>query len=370
MRAHSIDFSQQHILCVDDTKSNLLVLKLMLEEIGVTHYYEALNAKDAYTILEKEPIDAILLDVMMPDIDGIAATKHIRGQNQYDTIPIIMVTANDDNQTFSDCFQAGADDFLSKPINPIVLQVRLEAQLQKREIQKVLVEQSRFTAMDEMISMLAHQWRQPLTHINSVTNTIRTRLMLGDVPKEDLESSLEKVETYVTNLSDMISHFKDNFTSSETASCIDIKTLIQEIMIILEKPLLAHNIHVTIHSDPNLPKLRLKRQAVLQVLVNLITNAIDSFMRHSVADAQIHLWVHYSHTCLDIIIEDNGAGISQEDLPHIFEPYFSTKEEKNGKGLGLYFAKQLANEQLNGNLDIRSKTAKTKAHLSIEANTC
>lgn len=366
----TFDFSSQHILCVDDTKSNLLLLELMLNALGVTHVYQASHAEEAYEIVQNNPIDALLLDVMMPDINGIEVTKHLRAQSVYDDIPIIMVTANNDDETFIECFKTGANDFLSKPINPTILEVRLSAQLQKRQMQQSLIQQSRFSAMDEIISMLAHQWRQPLTHINSVASTIRTRLMLQEVPTEELEDALAKIETYVFNLSKSISNFQENFSTNDHPSCTDLQKLVNESRLTLEKLLTKNGITIKEHYDKNIPELLCNHRTLLQVFINLLTNAIESFERHPVENPTISLWFHYSHNLLDLIIEDNGQGIDEKDIPYIFEPYFTTKEEKNGRGLGLYFSRQLVVEQLNGTLELRSNASKTKAHIAIDLPLC
>ena len=150
------DNSDFNVLIVDDTSSNILLLEVILDSYNFNHLYKANTALEAYDILENHNVDAILLEVMMPDIDGIQACATIRSNPEYDLIPIIMVTANDDPKTLKKSFDAGSNDFLGKPINKEALIIRLNAQLQKRSLLQGLIEQSRFTAMDEIISMLAH----------------------------------------------------------------------------------------------------------------------------------------------------------------------------------------------------------------------
>lgn len=360
-----IALEEQHILAVDDNKQNLLLITLLLNEYGVHHIYEAHSAKEAYTILESHPIDAILMDVMMPEIDGIEATRAIRAVPHYDQIPIIMVTANNDNDTFKKSFEAGADDFLSKPINDVKLIARLTSQLQRRQLQQTLVQQSRYSAMDEMVSMLAHQWRQPLSLINTLSNTIRTRIQLESITQDEIDKSLENIEDHIGSLSTMIDNFKDHFTATESSECTDIQELIQQVLS-LRKEVIT-KLHIKVIVDiPQIAYVVLKRQALIQVLVNLLNNAIESLMQNPVNEPSITIKVEQNPSVTTLILTDNGQGISEADMPHIYEPYFSTKREKNGKGLGLYFSKQLANEQLQGNLEIFSSQGKTSCYVTIK----
>ena len=119
-----LSFNNKHILIVDDSETNVLVLKGMLEHENYTSVYSVLSAKEAYIILEKENIDIILLDVVMPDIAGIEACQTINGMKACKNIPIIMVTADTSNKTLKKSFESGANDFITKPINQTNLKVR------------------------------------------------------------------------------------------------------------------------------------------------------------------------------------------------------------------------------------------------------
>ena len=365
MMSTQLSLADQHILIVDDNPNNLLLIELILQEHNVQHIYKALSAKEAFEILEKHPIDAMLMDVMMPDINGIEACKIIRDNRRYDTIPIIMVTAVDDNKTFKESFEVGADDFVPKPINDVILLSRLRSQLEKHQMHKTLIEQSRFSAMDEVISMLAHQWRQPLSVINAITNTVRTKIQLESISSSEVEKAFNKIEANTDELSQMINSFKTSFTSSHSKSCTDISYTINEVCE-LHKVRIGE-LHINVVKDiDKIPSSILARQALIQVTAHLLKNCFDSFQRQQVESPTIYLSLKQRGENVLLTIEDNGQGISEKDMPFIYEPYFSTKIEKNGKGLGLYFAKQLASKQLLGSLQISSQSGKTEAIVTIK----
>lgn len=365
MMSTQLSLSEQHILIVDDNPNNLLLIELILQEHQVKYIYKALSAKQAFEILEIHPIDAILMDVMMPEINGIEACRIIRENRHYDTIPIIMVTAVDDNDTFKESFEVGADDFVPKPINDVILLSRLRSQLEKHQMHKTLIEQSRFSAMDEVISMLAHQWRQPLSVINAITNTVRTKMQLESINSSEIEKAFNKIETNTEELSQMINSFKTSFTSSHSKSCTDISYTINEVCELNKDQITRLNINVVKDID-NIASSILARQSLIQVTAHLLKNCFDSFKRYEVEKPTIYLSLKERGDNAILTIEDNGHGISEEDMPYIFEPYFSTKIEKNGKGLGLYFAKQLAIKQLAGSLQITSVPEKTQVTVTIK----
>lgn len=365
MQTTQLSLADQNILIVDDNPNNLLLIQLILEENKVKQIYKALSAQEAFEALESHDIDAILLDVLMPDINGIQVCKIIRDNPRYNNIPIIMVTAVDDDTTFKESFNAGADDFVPKPINDVVLVSRLKSQLEKHQMRKTLIEQSRFSAMDEIISMLAHQWRQPLSIINTISNTVRTKVQLGSLEETDIEVAFDKIENNTEALSRMIDSFKGSFSSSESKSCTNIATTINEVSILHEAQIKELNIELIQEITPLAPCM-LRSQSLIQVMAHLLQNYFDSFECFHTIRPTIFIKLKEFNESIVLTITDNGNGIKDEDRPYIFEPYFSTKNEKNGKGLGLYFAKQLATKQLEGSLKISSQLGSTQAKVTIK----
>ncbi len=364
MLAMKISLEDQHILLVDDNPSNLLLIELLLEENHIRHIYKATSAKEAFKILETQPIDAVLMDVMMPEINGIEACKIIRQNRHYDAIPIIMVTAVDDNETFKESFQVGADDFIPKPINDVVLISRLKSQLEKYQMHQTLIEQSRFSAMDEVISMLAHQWRQPLGVINAIANNVRTKIELGGLNKEDVFEAFNNIEVNLEELSKLINDFQKSFSSQQKKECTNLAQTIHEVLKLHESTI--KKLGIQIKTDISISESYiLPKQAVVQVLAHIIKNSFDSFSRFDVEHPTINITLTMTEGYAVLAISDNGNGISEADFPFIFEPYFSTKEEKNGKGLGLYFAKQIAEKQLLGALTVTSDSRNTTATVTI-----
>jgi signal transduction histidine kinase len=288
----------------------------------------------------------------------------MRQNKLYDNIPIIMVTAIGDNETFKESFNAGADDFVPKPINDVVLISRLTSQLEKHHMYQTLLEQSRFSAMDEVISMLAHQWRQPLGVINALTNNIRTKMELDSFKKSDITESFDKIESNLEQLSKMINDFKNSFSSIQTKECTSLVLTIDEVLELHQDKIA--NLHIKVNKKVEaIDSFLLAKQAIIQALAHLLKNCFDSFERCKVENPTIEISLKKVNNKVLLAMSDNGEGISEVNLPFIFEPYFTTKTERNGKGLGLYSAKQLVENQLMGELTLNSHNQKTAAEITI-----
>lgn len=366
----SFELKSFSILIVDDNYSNILLIRMLLEKYDVTKIYEAKSAVEAFNILEEHPVDAILLDVMMPEIDGITACKTIRDNKKFDFVPIIMITANDDNITLSKSFDAGADDFTGKPINETVLVTRLQSQLQRTQLQKGVVQKSRFYAMDEMISMLAHQWRQPLSLINSVSNTLRTKIMLDNLKPDEVTEGLKSIETYVSELSELITSFKGNFTSS-AKECSVLDTIFREAIENESIQTLLENSWVTIHIEPSTLRVNIQKRTLIQIVINMLCNAIEALIRDNITNHPlVTLSIEETNNSFSICIADNANGISAEVLPYIYEPYFSTKLAKNGVGLGLFFVKAQVDNDMKGQITFQRDENKSLFTLLFEKNIC
>jgi len=137
----------RNILCIDDIQSNLFTLKNVLE-VSVENQYNvftALSAHDGLEVLLKERIDIILMDVMMPDIDGYEATKIIKSNKKTKKIPIIFVTAKKDDESISMCYEVGGDDYINKPFNYIELLVRVSFHLKLKDKTSLLAKEKEFT---------------------------------------------------------------------------------------------------------------------------------------------------------------------------------------------------------------------------------
>ena len=228
------------------------------------------------------------------------------------------------------------------------------------EQERKLLLQSKFAQMGEMLAMIAHQWRQPLNAISTTAVDAIIRLELDQL-KNTTESEIQeskayllnqftKIEGYTLDLSEVINGFREYFKAEKTVKSIGIDDIIKKSLSILDSSIKEHDVSIELNLD-DVPKITNYQFELLQVVVNIIKNAIDAMHEMSVKDAKIKFTLSRSDKGEKLIIFNGGTTISQENLTKIFDPYFSTKGV-NGMGIGLYMSKVIMQEHCNGQLDV------------------
>ena len=230
-----------------------------------------------------------------------------------------------------------------------------------------MFQQSRLAQMGEMINMIAHQWRQPLSTINGL-------IIVMDIKKskENLENKLfleeefNEIESLTAHMSDTIDDFRDFFKPEKQKIKFQLKDNIEHAINLVRPVLSYENILISTEYQKNIELLGYPNE-LGQVIVNIINNAKDALLIDT-ENKKKEIYIHLSTNNQSIIlsIEDNADGISDELLPHIFDPYFSTKSEKNGTGLGLYISKMIIEEHMGGELSAENTSMGAK--FSIEFN--
>ena len=218
-----------------------------------------------------------------------------------------------------------------------------------RKKDEAMLQQARLAQMGELIAMIAHQWRQPLSSISAISANIQLSLALNEtLDKAELKNELLNIDERVTLLSDTIDDFRNFYNTNRDKSYFDLGETITQAIEILNPSL--RNAHVTLHFNNQLKKpIKSLESELIQVLINIIKNAIDILNER---DQEREIWINafeeQHNTC--ILIEDNAGGIDEKIIPKIFNPYFSTKNEKNGMGLGLYMSQLIIQEHCKGTL--------------------
>lgn len=352
--ASHLPIYDKHILIVDDNATNIILMQAILEEEGFTNIHSARSAHEIYAILETEPVNLLLMDIMMPEIDGLQALETIKNNDKFSQVDVIMVTATDDDDTLRRSFELGAVDFVRKPVNQVELIARLHTTLQNQEKDIMILQHSRFDAMEEIIGMLAHQWRQPLSVINTIVSTLVIQKELNLLNDEELSSSLANINKHTHELSQMLTTFREFFKADAIPTLSSPNEAIREACGLMHEGLEQQHIRLDLDIMDIKPMLYTQNM-LTQVLTNLITNAREAFKKNPVSDPYIAISSFVQNNKVNILVKDNAGGIPIEIQKHIFEPYFTTKSEKNGKGLGLFLAKNIISQHFKGNIYTKSK---------------
>jgi len=221
-------------------------------------------------------------------------------------------------------------------------------ELKKREQQ--LFDQSRLAQMGELISMIAHQWRQPLSVISSTALNLQVKIELGK--RADEEYTLEKLKSIsnvVQDLTHIIDDFRNFYKPDKAQVSIRLDNLFNKTLAIINSSLSSDNITVSLSSTVT-KEISVYDGELMQVILNLLRNAQDNFNDNNITNRQITVHI----TDYVLTVSDNGGGIDEEIINKVFDPYFSTKDEKNGTGLGLYMSKMIVNDHHKGILSFKN----------------
>ena len=239
---------------------------------------------------------------------------------------------------------------LSNTNSELEKQLQEEIQL-RREKEDMLLQQTRQAAMGEMISMIAHQWRQPLTVIGMIAENISLDVMFDTLDTQKLQSSLKDISDQTKYLSQTIDDFRQFFLPNKEKDTIFLHDCVEGALNIIEQNLISHNIEVITNYE-DLTKIDLYKNELVQVFINFLKNAQDAFEEKHLKNAKVEITIKEYDTSVECSIEDNAGGIPVEIQKNIFEPYFTTKNKKNGTGLGLYMSKSIIEDHSSGTIKV------------------
>ena len=220
------------------------------------------------------------------------------------------------------------------------------------EHESLMITQSRFAAMGEMMSMIAHQWRQPLSTTTLLIANERLKMMMDRRDTSEYDKILENISDTMTYLSDTIDDFQTYFKPEKNTKEIFTSELIERVENFVEARLLLARVKLDIQQCKNEP-IETYANEMVQVLINIINNSIDVVVEREVPERHIWITISCDEKNVYIKVEDNGGGIDEDVIEKVFEPYFS-KKSKNGTGLGLYMSKMIVEKHIGGKIEVKN----------------
>ena len=336
------------ILAVDDIATNIMLLKAVLSRAK----YKIVTASGGYEAIEKaskEAPDLILLDIMMPDLDGYEVIKHLKADPATQDIPVIFLTALHNPEDIVKGFKLGASDYVSKPFNHEELITRVTHHIYLAAAQRTIMQQrdelqATVDARDKMYSVIAHDLRSPIGTLKMVFNM----LLMNLTPEQIGEENLEMV-TMGNNITESTFMLLDNllkWTKSQTGRMNSVfqEVDISEVVVFASKmsDLVAQVKSISVEYDiPGPISVNCDVDMVKTIMRNLMSNAI----KYSNEGGRIIISVRETPTHARISVRDFGTGIREEDIPKLLNPeiHYTTYGTKNeeGSGLGLQLVQDL-----------------------------
>ena len=222
-----------------------------------------------------------------------------------------------------------------------------------RKNEQLLIQQSRQAAMGEMIGNIAHQWRQPLNALGLVLQNIYFSYQMDELDDEFMEKSIDKGKMLTASMSKTIDDFRDFFKPNKLKERFNISTVIKNTTDLLEASYANNNITLETDLDETIT-IDGYPSEFSQVILNILSNAKDALIEHKERDRVVSIKAKSDGDEAVIMIEDNAGGIPEKIIEKIFDPYFTTKEEGKGTGIGLYMSKTIIENNMGGKLIVKN----------------
>ena len=383
------------ILVVDDEFVSRMTLQKLMGSIGECEAVE--NGEDALkSAFSNPPPDLILLDIMMPGMDGYTVCKRLRANPGTKDTPIIFLSANTNVEDITKGFELGAVDYITKPFQKAEVKARVRTHLTLKQMReemqdknlllnkqvdeikekterldqsrKRLVQSEKMASLGQLVAGVAHEINTPVgigitvsSHLVDQTREIiaafdknkMTKSALTQYFAKTLETS-ELIFTHLVQAGDLVRSFKmisADQTVHERRSFM-LKTYLDDIIVSL-RPKLKKELHqVTVNCREDI-EINSYPGALAQIITNLIINSL----LHAYSEGEEgNIRIHVSMEGTDVILEygDDGKGISPENIDKIFDPFFTTKRGKGGTGLGLHIIYNTVTEILKGSITCES----------------
>ena len=337
------------LLVVDDVQTNVLLLKALLGKEGYG-ILVANNGQEALEVIRNENPDLILLDVMMPGMDGFEVAERLKSEEFRCEIPIIFLTALDDTQSIVNGFKLGVGDFISKPFRKEELMVRIKHQLSLVAARRIIEEKNEelrktIAGRDKMYSVIAHDLRSPMASMKMLLNTI-----MMSVEKDKIDPDIFDMLEMSNKTSEEVFSLLDNllkWTKSQLGKLtvipqkLDISGLADGVVEVMNSVAEVKHIKL-IRTDHESFFVYVDIEMIKSILRNLISNAV----KFSNPDSEIKVGIKAEDGKVIVSVTDSGKGIKKEDQHKLlkdsthFTTYGTNSEE--GSGLGLLLCRVFA----------------------------
>ena len=336
------------LLIVDDNEMNRQLMALQFKRAG----YNVVLAESGYEALDlinTSSFDLVLLDIMMPGISGLEVLEQVRKQHTLISLPIIMVTADDLEESIITALQLGANDYLTKPLNLPVAMARLKTQLVLKDLA---------TLKDEFLRFASHDLKKPLIVMMDIASELQKSCVPGEKITSDTPELIDLITRTGENMQKVITGFLNTESSHTVSSEPKYETV--ELNNVVDKSLQANEsyarkkgIKLKKELADNLPEVEADEFRLSQVLDNLIGNAMKFSPRETTTTVRTHAddKFVYAEVC------DGGPGLTEEDMKKLFTRYAKISNRPTGdetsSGIGLSMSKQFI-ELHKGEIGVRN----------------
>lgn len=340
------------ILIVDDNAADRVLLRTILSRAGYT-VYEVARGRDAIQKVHEVRPHVVILDVNLPDLNGLEVCRAIRADDKISSVPVLMLTIRHDDSDVLAGLEAGADDYVAKDSASEIVLGRVRRLIEFRQMSSLAMLNEQLVQVGRLLAGIVHEIRSPLSVIRGCAELLRLGIPAEDDNAQWVEAILRNSHVLQSRLEHLMATVRNG---SSGAHCVDLASLLNEASTLFLKGISPseRTIEVVTDGNPSGPQACGDAGRLVQVLLSLLNNARQSILS-TTGHGKISLRSGHAHDrerrWAIVEVEDNGPGIPEAYLDRIFEPFFTTRED--GTGFGLYFASEILKEQ-GGRLTARN----------------
>ncbi|MBF0336397.1 MAG: response regulator [Nitrospirae bacterium] len=373
--------SAKRVLIVEDEFVIANSIKTALTSMGYITTSVVSSGEESVEKAGIDKPDIVLMDIVLSgEMTGIEAARHIRDDLD---IPVIFLTSHANEKLIEIAKQVEPFGYLLKPFHDGDLQTNIEIALYKhmmeaklkqlnkelekriavelektRQKEQLLIQQSKMAAMGEMIGLIAHQWKQPLTVLSLLVHTLKDAYKYNELNEEYINAMVDSSTGQILFMSNTVNDFMNFLKPSKTKVTFNVRDAIEELISMFIRIFKKNNIELQIkaHGDDILLTDGYPNE-FKQVILNILSNSKDAIIaKRKTTDniqGQITIGINNNDKRDNIIISirDNGGGIAGDIISKVFDPYFTTKDTE-GTGIGLYMSKAIIETNMGGNLTV------------------
>jgi signal transduction histidine kinase len=343
------------VLIVDDSAADRALFRTILGRAGYRVYEVSRGGEAVEKAREVRP-HIIILDVNLPDQNGLAVCRAIRADREIATVPVLMLTVRDDDTDVVAGLEAGADDYIAKDSAGAIVLARVRRLIQFRQMSGMAMLNQQLVQIGRLLAGIVHEIRGPLAVIRGSAELLTYADSLDSENRHWVDAILRNSQLLQLRLDHLVATVRNGASQPQN---IELAPLLQESVQLFAKGLPPGNrkIEIEIACDGNVPTVRIDPGRLMQVLFNILGNAQQA-MAHSDRPGRIVLRAgpaqDQGREWVVVEVQDNGPGVPDAYIDRIFEPFFTTREE--GTGYGLYLASELLKEQ-SGRITVRNNPA-------------
>jgi signal transduction histidine kinase len=349
------------ILIVDDNRDIVALTQRTLRSRNF-ETFTAFNGREALEAVRERPIDVVLLDVMLPEIDGLEVCRTIKGHPQHRKIMVLLITGCGSVDHRVKGLEAGADDYITKPFHLIEVLARVRSAMRIKhlndeieethrrllEAQKERLRSEKMATIGLLATGIAHEFNNIMSGILGFAQLARKSAEFKDQLVDVTIIQAERAMKIANSLSSF-------YRPASGRSAVDVRREAEGALCLVVKELKEREIEVVEEFDADVRPIPSQPGQLQEVILNLIINAIDAVGERG----RIAVAVRQQDGCVELSVSDNGPGIAPETMDHIFDPFFTTKGAlgggtRSGSGLGLSLSYNIVASHA-GRFEVRSE---------------